>query len=330
MEVTTEMATTRKRRKRSIVLGEGRVYGTSTAKKREYSEGEKLAWREKKQAEADSALGDILGMFETGELPDAIAQTMIARAEGVSPAVNWSLANQLLMIRAGTTDARGFHQWKSVGRSVKKGARAFRIFAPRMVKKTEIDAAGLEQDRRVLVGYTLIPVFRLQDTEGVALTDPFDVRSAELPPLFDVAERLGCTVDYLPSHQLANYRGLYSPGDHEITLLTTDERTWFHELAHAAHDVTLQARGKRLADVSEAEAEIVAEVVAATLCHLYDRDGYLWAGFEYVKRYAGDGDPARAAMRVLGDVQKCLYLILDPPELQAASAGTDTRELVAA
>jgi hypothetical protein len=158
-------------------------------------------------------------------------------------------------------------------------------------------------------------VFRLQDTEGVALSDSFDVRPVELPPLYEVAERLGVRVDYMPMHALADYRGLYSPGQREIALLTHDERTWFHELAHAAHDATLRERGRNIADVPKAEAEIVAEVVAATLCRLFDLDGYLWAGFEYVKRYAADSDPARAATHVLGDVQRCLYLILDPPEL---------------
>src|SRR5580692_10390172 len=94
------------RKPRRIRTGEGRVYGTQP-RQREYTEAERVAWREQKRAEADSALGEIVDMFETGELPELVAQTMIARAEGVAPMVQWSLGNQLLAIRAGTTDARG-------------------------------------------------------------------------------------------------------------------------------------------------------------------------------------------------------------------------------
>jgi len=105
----------------------------------------------------------------------------------------------------------------------------------------------------------------------------------------------------------------------EIALLTHDVETWFHELAHAAHDAILREAGRSIEQVPEADREIVAETVAATLCHLYDYSGFVFHGARYVEGYAG-GNPGRAAMRVLGDVQKTLYAILDPVEWSAAVA----------
>lgn len=307
---------------------DGRVYGTQPVK-REYTEAEREAWKARKRAEADAAVSDILEMFTTGELPGLVAQTMIVRAEGTSPITNWSLGNQLLCLRAGTTDARGFAQWKGVGRSVKKGAKAFRIMAPTIKKETREDAeTGETTERSALVGYRLIPVFRLQDTEGLALTSPVDYVPDDLPPLYDVAARLGVSVAWVPQHELADFRGAYWPGRREIVLLTHDARVFLHELAHAAHDRVLRDAGRgTLSDMATVDAEVVADTVAATLCHLYDLDGFVGHAAEYIEHYAG-GNPGRAAMKVLSDVQNVLYLLLDPPEWSAVAA--DTRELVAA
>ena len=57
--------------------------------------------------------------------------------------------------------------------------------------------------------------------------------------------------------------------------------------------------------------EVVAEVVSAVLCRLYGLAGHLPHAVEYVDHYAGSGGPAKAAMRVLGDVQAVLALLLD-------------------
>lgn len=75
---------------------------------------------------AKESLNRLLQMFEIGDLPQAVARTVIADKTGhaVKPSDKWSLGNWLLMIVAGTGDARGFNQWQEVGRHVKKGAKA--------------------------------------------------------------------------------------------------------------------------------------------------------------------------------------------------------------
>ena len=56
--------------------------------------------------------------------------------------------------------------------------------------------------------------------------------------------------------------------------------------------MTTAAWGKQ-----EATQEIVAETVAAVLCHLFDLDGSLTHAAEYIKSYANGENPGRAAMR---------------------------------
>jgi hypothetical protein len=281
------------------------------------------------QAAAD-ALETILGMFESGDdMPEAIASTVIARIEGLAPMASWSLPNQLLALKAGTTDARGYRQWEAVGRHVAKGERAIYILAPvtRKVKDTD-KATGEETSRPIVLGFKGIPVFAYESTEGMPIErENFD--PPELPPLHEVAEMLGVSVEYAPAPAGCDYHGFYQPDKERILLVTHAERTFFHELAHAAHRRVLQARGQDLTGGQNPAQEIVAETVAATLCQLYGFGGYIFQGREYVARYAEQaniGSPAKAAIKVLADVQATLYLIVDT----ALEAGAFVPEVAAA
>jgi antirestriction protein ArdC len=269
-----------------------------------------VATRGKRQEAAEQALADVLELFHDPErLPDAIAQAVIATKAGDSPMGTWSLPNQLLCILAGTTDARGFRQWQEVGRHVRKGSRSLRILAPRTRKITETDAETGEMTKRVaVVGFLGIPVFRYEDTDGEPITRP-DYWPAVLPPLVDVAERLGVSVDWAPF--TSKYRGAYVPGRDAIVLCSHDESVFFHELAHAALQRVVTSRGGSLKGGQVASQEIVAEVVSAVLCKLFNLAGHLPHAVGYVDNYAGKQGAAKAAVRVLGDVQAVLELILD-------------------
>lgn len=203
-----------------------------------------------------------------------------------------------------TEDARGYRQWQEAGRQVKKGARAFGILAPLTVKKVETDESGAEVERRAVVGFKSIPVFRADDTEGEPLVYP-DYSPPELPPLHDVAERLGVPVRYLPSG--SRERGVYSLTNSAISLATHDVDTFFHELAHAAHATLEPLQGGQ-----NPRQEVIAETVAAVLCRLYGFDGYITEARDYVSFYAGQDKPERAVMRLLADVERVLDVILAP------------------
>lgn len=256
-----------------------------------------------------------MGMFESGDLPQAVARAVIKG--DARPCDRWSLGNRLIMLAAGTEDARGFKQWQEVGRRVKKGAKAFYILAPltkkKTVRRTEVDPETggereVTEERTVVTGFRGVPVFRVEDTEGEPLPD---YSPPEPPPLFDVAKRFVDDVKYRPF--TGGYFGCFKPGKREIVLTTHDAFTFFHELAHAVHD-TIKPGG--LKGGQHADQEIVAELAACALCELYGFRGYTWHGWEYIKHYAAlDGQQAlKAVQGVLADVEKVLDAILGAAE----------------
>jgi len=245
-------------------------------------------------------LTSILDRFKVGDLPKAIAYSIFPIPN--IPAAKWSLCNRILMVFAGTQDARGFNMWKKANRYVKKGAKAFYILAPRFIKK-ENDKG---EEEKFLAGFIAVPVFKMEDTTG----EPLDYQQIQLPelPLMDVAQQWGVSVKAIPG----NYRcyGYYSDSHKEIALATKEEVVFFHELAHAAHAKVL---GKIKAG-QDWKQEIVAELSAAVLCYLTSKDGdkYLGNAYTYIDRYASEAKISvlTACFQVIADVEKVLQKIL--------------------
>ena len=207
-------------------------------------------------------LETILDQFKIGDIPEAVAMTMFPVAD--IPSAKWSILNRMVMFLSGTSDARGFLQWQTAGRKIKKGSRAIYILVP-FIKKVENDEGD---ERKKLWGFGCKPVFRVEDTEG----EPLDYEQTELPslPLIERAEAWGISVKAIPGNYLCN--GYYLPDRKEIALATPEEKTFFHELSHAAHE---QVIGKLKPDENPIQ-EIVAELSAQVLCRIVGKtDKYL-------------------------------------------------------
>jgi antirestriction protein ArdC len=164
-------------------------------------------------------------------------------------------------------------RWNELGRKVKKGSKAIRIFAPRF-KKIEDEETG--EEKQVLIGFITVPVFALEQTEGEPL--PIDrikinlegdspearriIRIAEM-----IAGRDGCRVTY---RDAMGANGYYQPATHEIVVdesLSMNQRckTLVHELVHSkVHRQHTRS--------STAEKEIVAEGTAFIVCSYFGLD----------------------------------------------------------
>ncbi|VBB45005.1 conserved hypothetical protein [uncultured Desulfatiglans sp.] len=247
-------------------------------------------------------LDGILERFKNGNIPEAVACSMFPMADDI-PSANWSLLNRILMFVAGTADARGYRQWRKANRYVKKGSKGFHILVPCM-KKVEDEETGEEAE--ALVGFMCRPVFRYEDTDG----EPLAYEQIELPelPLLDRAREWGLNVRAIPG----NYRcyGYYSSKRKEIALATPEEKTFFHELSHAAHDRVQ----KGLKSGQDPFQEIVAELSAQALCHLVGKqvDDSLGNSFRYIESYAEKEKltPHGACLKVMNQTEKVLKLIL--------------------
>lgn len=262
---------------------------------------------------AQETLTRLVDAFESGELAANIATIhRIKRHPGDDPppSASWSMTNNLLMLLSGTADARGIRQWNKAGRKVTKGSSAFYILAPRTVKKdkakaelfdAEITDAGPDT---ICIGFIGVPVFRFEDTDGEEIPT-FDYTPTAPPPLADVAEAMGLPVEYLPANEHSP-NGVYMHTG-SITLMTHEERTFFHELAHAAHDAIGLLRGRQ-----KWQREIVAELAAAVIGELYGLRDRLNHSAHYIEQHAPDGhDIGRACASVLADVEKVLDYIMD-------------------
>jgi antirestriction protein ArdC len=197
----------------------------------------------------------------------------------------------LAYAQARTLNIRGFQQWKEVHRQVKKGEHSIYIWAPRMVKDEK------EEEKTKLIGFRPIAVFPIETTDGEPLKE--EMTPHQLPPLFEVADRLGVTVKFQPV--IPDRLG--DCGHNLINLGTDDPRVFWHELAHAAHQAIDAEYSNRSATYKETVAEFTACVLAALYGH--DYTGTTWA---YLKMFSSD--PLKSIMIAGRHVEKVLNLVL--------------------
>lgn len=247
---------------------------------------------------AEKAMQEVIAKFQTGELSELIK---IAAFEIPTswPSAKWSMGNKMLAyVQARTLNARGFQAWKVVKRRVRRGERSIYIWAPRMVKKEENGV-----DKTQLIGFFPVAVFPIETTEGEPLKE--DLTPRQLPPLFEVAARLGVTVKFQP---VAPDR-LGDCGHNLINMGTDDPRVFWHELAHAAHQAVDPEYHRR----SSQHKEIVAEFTACVIAALYHQD-YTGTTWEYLKKFSDD--PIKAIMKAGQHIERVLDLILAKEETE--------------
>ena len=242
-------------------------------------------------------LASILDVFKSGQIPEKVA--FAAFPPFKVPSVKWSYLNHILMMINETSDARGFRQWLDVNRHVKKGAKAFYIFAPRLKKEKNSDGEKEES----LVGFLTVPVFKVEDTEG----EPLDYEQTGIKefPLMDKAREWGLSVSAVGEN--GRYWGAYN--GREIKLATEEECVFFHELAHHGHKLVIG----ELKQGQDWKQEIVAELSAEALCCIVGlKKETTGNSYRYIENYAKEAglNPVMACLQVLNETEKVLKLIL--------------------
>jgi antirestriction protein ArdC len=204
-------------------------------------------------------------------------------SDGVTiPCKRWSYLNQFVTYLHGTGDARGFHQWKEAGRSVKKGARALYILVPMIYKIKKDEEKKDSETEEKLTGFKAMPVFRVEDTEGKELDYETKLKEfdPESLPLIDVANALGVKVR---AGLTGTAGGWFDPSTNTITLGSNNQRTFLHELSHAVDNIL---PGKK---DDYAFNEVVAELSGAFLGSLYGAKLEIDNTTAYIQGWAGTG-----------------------------------------
>jgi hypothetical protein len=248
---------------------------------------------------AQASLDKVIARFRSGDLGPVVEVALLRRKGDPVPFDKWSFGNKVMayLQSDGSTDLRGYNQWREAGRQVKKGSYASFILVPRVVKEENGD--GEEEAR--LAGFLAGAVFPYHMTEGEPLPE-HDYAPAEPPPLAEVAERLGVEVTWKPLPP--DRRGDCDLEGTRVNLGTHDVRTWFHELAHVAH---ARADGNLIAG-NHAHQEIVAEFTACVLAELYGYD-YTGNAWQYIS--ALHKDPLTAVVKAMAEVEKVLGVIFE-------------------
>jgi len=169
----------------------------------------------------------------------------------------------------------GFHAWKKLGRSVKKGEKGIPIFAPIKVKKRPepADNEGITEEdektyNRERMFFKVVYVWDVSQTEGEPLPETPDAMgvsgSAEhiLPLLEKHTLSEGIKLNYADS--LGGAHGMSMGGKIIVLSSLTDEQK-FHALAHElAHEYLHKGMERReySKKLKETEAEAAAYIVS--------------------------------------------------------------------
>jgi len=207
--------------------------------------------------------------------------------------------NNVILIQIQDPDATrvaGFHTWKALGRSVRKGEKAIWILAPMTRKVAADDAEQADETKpgaRVLSGFKPVPVFDIRQTDGEPLPEVCSRLQGDEPGVYTqliaVAHSIGYTVE---EDYLTGANGDCSFTERRIRVEVRNDarqqvKTLAHELAHAMLHEDFDSR-----PLAELEAESVAFIVMSTLG--VNSEEY---SFGYCASWARGGAVAVAAIR---------------------------------
>lgn len=227
----------------------------------------------------------------------------------------YSFANVMLISIQSpeASQVAGYRKWQDMGRQVRKGETAIKIFAPRIVK-VEDEETG-EKVRR-LVGFLAVNVFDISQTDGddVPNVSDFLIEIEEDAPVGGIemvqnlVEKNGFTFE-IGEVNHGDATGVTRYASSEV-IVQADQpaaqtfKTAVHELAH----VELHAPGGERPECRgsvEVEAESVAFIVSAAL-GLPTQD----YSFGYVAAWAERANDPKAVEASMRRVQKAAAEIL--------------------
>lgn len=193
---------------------------------------------------------------------------------------SWNNAMLIMLQRPTATRVAGFHDWRKLGRFVRKGEKGIAIFAP-LVRKVGDGDPGVDvvitdertgksnaRSGREVFGFRLVYVFDVSQTDGEELpAHPYAeaaMSGAEADAALEarmraVAASAGLTI--ADDHECGSAGGFYQPAAKLIALAAgnTDGqrlRALVHELAHHYAEHTVETRPEREA-IADAAAYIV-------------------------------------------------------------------------
>ena len=199
-----------------------------------------------------------------------VSEEMLRYLEACSRFHSYSLNNifLILMAKPDATQVAGFHAWKKLGRYVRKGENGIPILAPIIVNNKEDRPANFQQGfsgtsnlNKILIGFKVVYVFDISQTEGEDLPEAPNWKSPEKnaslsQKLIQFAESQGIKVS---EQELRGEIQGVSKGGTILLSLEAGTLTLIHEIAHERMHRDKERPLNR--SVVELEAEAVSYVV---------------------------------------------------------------------
>lgn len=267
---------------------------------------------EKLRKMAEDALSRLSAELEAGH-SDAMKNYLSAM--GRFHRYSWGNVLLIASQKPGATQVAGFHTWRQLGRSVKKGEKGIMIFAPMLVKEREPASTvqpGKAETAFRLAGFRSAYVFDVQQTDGRPL--PQFAATTGDPKEFgeklkSIVAGRGISVEYDPS--IAPTLGASSGGRIRLQpgLAPAEEFSVLaHELAHE-----MLHHGKSTSPlpkvVRETQAEAVAFVVSSAVGLETNR-----AASDYIALYNGDKKTLAESLAIIQETAAKILEDLLPRE----------------
>lgn len=236
---------------------------------------------------------------------------------------SWGNVMLIMFQFPGATHVAGFHTWKKLGRTVKKGEQGIVILAPVLRRVGEIiekKADGTEEAKplRQIVNTKPVYVFDISQTEG-----------KELPQLASIAGEPGEHIERIKSFiagkniklEYAKYLngalGVSEGGTVKcLEGLTPAEE--FHVLVHEVGHELLH-RGERRKETTKRTRELEAEAVAFVVCTAVGLDAKA-SSTDYIHLYQGDSEKLAESLQFIRGVASEILNAITPKQEESLDA----------
>jgi antirestriction protein ArdC len=161
-----------------------------------------------------------------------------------------------------------------------------------------------------LIGFRPIMVWPVEKTSGEKDVD-YGI-DEDLPEFYgkEVANEWG--IDITQGFENPQFHAYFSKTTNEIKMATSDQQTFFHELAHAAELRVF----KDLKGGQDAGQEIVAEFSSVVLMRLFGLESGTKNAYDYIKHYSKElgSDTVKSVAPFLRKIDKVVSAILETNE----------------